>query len=292
MLPVLFEIGPITLYSFGLMMGLAFIVGNYFFTQEIRRKGLPEQTAGTITLIALVSGVAGAKIFSVLENWERFMADPAGEFFSAAGLTFYGGLIMAIIAIWIYVRGKKIPFLRIADAASPTLIISYGIGRIGCQLAGDGDYGVPTDLPWAMTFPNGTVSTLAEKNPELAALYQQIFPGRAVPTDIPVHPAPVYETLAAVAIFAFLWSIRKHPRAMGSMFALYLMFAGLERLLVEFIRLNPLYFGLSQAQWISVGMIIAGGTMFALLRNQPADEIIPPAAGARKRPAAGVRATR
>ena len=293
MLPVLFEIGPITLYSFGLMMGIAFIVGNYFFAQEIRRRGLPEQTAGTITLIALVAGVAGSKIFSVLENWERFVADPAGEFFSAAGLTFYGGLIMAIVAIWIYVRGKKIPFLRIADAASPTLILSYGIGRIGCQLAGDGDYGVPTDLPWAMTYPNGTVSTLAEKNPELAALYQQIFPGSAVPADIPVHPAPVYETLAALAIFALLWSIRKRPHAMGFMFSLYLIFAGLERLLVEFIRLNPLYLGLSQAQWISVGMIVAGGTMLSLLRNRPAEQFVTaPASSTRKRPAASVRATR
>src|SRR5688572_27350070 len=126
MLPILFEIGPITVYSFGLMMGVAFIVANYFFVREMRRRGLPEDTAGTITLIALIAGVAGSKLFSLLENWERFIADPGGEIFSAAGLTFYGGMILAILAIWIYVRGKKIPFLKIADAASPSLILAYG----------------------------------------------------------------------------------------------------------------------------------------------------------------------
>jgi phosphatidylglycerol:prolipoprotein diacylglycerol transferase len=273
MLPILFELGPIKVYSFGLMMGIAFIAANYFFAREVKRRGIPEEMAGTITLIALIAGVIGSKLFSVFENWGRFMEDPAGELFSAAGLTFYGGLILATLSIWLYVRSKRIPFLRIADAAAPSLILAYGIGRIGCQLSGDGDYGVPTDLPWAMGYPNGTVSTLAAKNPELAALYHQIFPDRQVPIDIPVHPAPVYETLACLAIFAILWAYRKQPRAMGAVFALYLVFAGIERLLVEFIRLNPLYFGLSQAQWISVAMILLGGGMLLRLRNQPADVV-------------------
>jgi phosphatidylglycerol---prolipoprotein diacylglyceryl transferase len=149
--PVLFELGPIKIYSFGLMMGLAFIAANYLLVSEFKRKRLPEETAGTITLIALVAGVTGSKLFSVIENWDRFIADPAGEFFSAAGLTFYGGLILATVCIWLYVRSKKIPFLRVADSAAPSLILAYGIGRIGCQLSGDGDYGIPTDLPWAMT---------------------------------------------------------------------------------------------------------------------------------------------
>jgi phosphatidylglycerol:prolipoprotein diacylglycerol transferase len=271
--PVLFEIGPIKIYSFGLMMGISFIVANYLLVQEFKRRRIPEEMAGTITLIALVAGVLGSKLFSIFENWDRFVADPAGEFFSAAGLTVYGGIILATLGIWYYVRKKRVPFLRVADAAAPTVILAYGIGRIGCQLSGDGDYGIPTDLPWAMTYPNGTVSTLAAQNPGLVEQWKDVFPGRPVPVDIPVHPAPVYETLAAIAIFAFLWSIRKRPMAMGTVYALWLILAGLERLLVEFIRLNPLYLGLSQAQWISIGMILLGAGMLWWLRGKPADTI-------------------
>jgi phosphatidylglycerol:prolipoprotein diacylglycerol transferase len=291
-IPVLFQIGPITVYSFGLMMGIAFIVANYLFTLEIRRRHLPDELAGTITLIALVGGVIGSKLFSLLENWDRLVADPMGEIFSASGLTFYGGLIVATVSIYVYIRSKKVPFLKVADSAAPSLIIAYGIGRIGCQLAGDGDYGIPSKLPWAMGYPKGTVSTLAAKNPQLAALYHQMFPGDTVPADIPVHPAPVYETLAAFVIFAFLWSIRKKPMAVGMMFAIYLIAAGIERLLVEFIRLNPLYLGLSQAQWISVGMIALGAAMIAKLRSMPAEEYPPVTPATRKRQPKQARTTR
>ena len=150
-------------------MGIAFIVANLLLVREFRRRGMPPEKAGTITLIALIAGVTGSKLFSVFENWDQFMLDPAGELFSAAGLTFYGGLIFATLSILLYVRKQKLGFLRVADAASPSLILAYGIGRIGCQLAGDGDYGIPTDVPWAMTYPNGTVSTLAAKNEGLVA---------------------------------------------------------------------------------------------------------------------------
>jgi phosphatidylglycerol:prolipoprotein diacylglycerol transferase len=288
MLPILFKIGGVPIYSFGLMMGIAFLVANYFFAKEMTRRGLSETMAGTITLIALIGGVVGAKLFSLLENWSQFVKDPAGEIFSAAGLTFYGGLIVATLSIYIYVRIKKVPFLRVADASAPALILAYGIGRIGCQLSGDGDYGVPSSLPWAMGYPNGTVSTLSERNRELRELFEQMHPGQVVPADIKVHPAPVYETLAAIAIFLFLWSIRKRPMAMGKLFAIYVICAGAERLLVEFIRLNPLYMGLSQAQWISVGMMLVGSIMLFTLRGIPPEVIAP----ARRPRTAGARASR
>ncbi len=276
MIPVLFEIGPITIYSFGLMMGIAFILANYLLAKEFKRKGLPPDKAGTITLIALVAGVAGSKLFSVFENWGEFTADPWGQLFSAAGLTFYGGLILATVCILLYVRKQQLGFLRVADAASPSLILAYGVGRIGCQLAGDGDYGIPSDVPWAMAYPEGTVPTNAFTESgaltHLGQLYQHLFPGRDIPDQIPVHPTPVYETLAALAIFAFLWMIRKRPMAAGFMFGLYLILAGLERLLVEFIRLNPEYGTLSQAQWISMGMIVLGGILVGKLKNATADE--------------------
>lgn len=284
MLPVLFKIGPFTIYSFGLMMGISFIVANYLFTQEIRRRGMPEEVSGTITLIALVAGVVGSKLFSVFENWRAFLIDPLGELFSAAGLTFYGGLILATLLIYLYVRRKNIRFLRIADAAAPALIVAYGIGRIGCQLAGDGDYGIPSKLPWAMGYPKGAVSTLAQSNHQLDSLYRVMYPNQPVPVDIAVHPAPVYETLAAFAIFAILWRLRRKPMPVGMLFAIYLILAGVERLLVEFIRLNDLYWGLSQAQWISIGMIVLGGFMIARYRSQPVETY-------QEKPTTGQRAT-
>lgn len=279
MIPVLFEIGGISVYSFGVMMGLSFLIANYFFAKEMRRRGVAEEVAGTVTLLALIAGVAGAKLFSLFENWESFMADPIKETFSASGLTFYGGLILAIIAIFIYLRTKKISFIRVADAAAPALIMAYGIGRIGCQLSGDGDYGIPSKLAWAMTYPEGTVPTNGFVShagmtvmTELGRLYQQMY-GNPVPAQVPVHPAPVYETLASLAIFAVLWFyFRKRPTPAGTVFAIYLVLAGIERLLVEFIRLNPLYFGLSQAQWISVVMIIVGTFMLYKRRGMAPED--------------------
>lgn len=289
-LPVLFKLGPITVYSFGLMMGIAFIVANYLFTLEVRRRGLPEQIAANTTLIALVMGIVGSKLFSLLENWDTFIEHPFQEMFSASGLTFYGGLILATASIYLYVRSKKVPFLHVADGVAPSLILAYGIGRIGCQLAGDGDYGIPSRLPWAMTYPNGTVSTLRDYNPTLAAKFHELYPTLPVPADIPVHPAPLYEFLMAAIIFAFLWSIRKRPMAAGVLFGIYLICAGLERLLVEFIRLNPLYLGLSQAQWISIGMIVLGAAMIARLRSNPIENPVP--ATQRRAPARPTAATR
>ncbi len=268
MIPVLFEIGPIKIYSFGLMMGLAFIVANLLLVKEFQRKGMPPEKAGTVTLIALVAGVVGSKLFSVFENWDQFLLDPSGELFSAAGLTFYGGLIVATVSIALYLRSQKLKFLDVADAASPSLILAYGIGRVGCQLAGDGDYGIPTQVPWAMTYPKGTVPTLAAENPGLVRLWEQIFPNQPVPVDIPVHPTPIYETLAALAIFGALWVMRKRPMASGALFSIYIFLAGLERFLVEFIRINPEYGSLSQAQWISIGMMVLGGWMFSTLRKK------------------------
>lgn len=261
MFPKLFQIGPVPVYSFGLMVAISFLVANYFFTKEIKRKGYSEELASTVTIFAFFFGLLGSKLFSIFENFGEFLADPVGTFFSPAGLTFYGGLLMSIVAIFLYVRSKNVPFLKVADSAAPSLIIAYGLGRLGCHFAGDGDYGLPSKLPWAMGYPRGTVPTLAEKNPELVGAFKNLFPGEAVPYDIQVHPTPVYELLACVAIFALLWKLRKTPREAGWLFGIYLIFAGIERLLVEFIRLNPLYAGLSQAQWISIGMIIAGSFM-------------------------------
>ncbi len=261
MYPELFKIGPFTVYSYGLMLGIAFIVASYFLGKEFERKKLDQNLATEITLLSIIFGIVGSKLLDLIENWDAFLKDPLIAF-SPGGLTFYGGLILAIISIWIYLRRKKIPFLVVADAASPSLILAYGIGRIGCHLAGDGDYGVPTNLPWGTDYSHGTVPPSVMFR---GFDFQKYFPDIAkhfpngVPDNTPLHPAPIYEFIMAVIIFFILWKLRKKEWADGKLFMYYLVFAGLERFFIEFIRLNPrLMLGLSEAQLISVVMIIVG----------------------------------
>ncbi|HSD64777.1 MAG TPA: prolipoprotein diacylglyceryl transferase [Ignavibacteriaceae bacterium] len=269
MYPELFKIGPFTVYSYGLMLGIAFIIASYILTKEFERKKLNPNLATEITLLAIIFGIIGSKLFSLFENWSEFLQDPVGMAFSPGGLTFYGGLILATLAIWIYVRRKKIPFLVIADGTSPSLILAYGIGRIGCHLAGDGDYGIPTSLPWGTDYSHGTVPpSVMFRGTDIA----KHFPNGIVPDNTPLHPTPIYEFLAALIIFYILWQLRKKDWSDGKLFMAYLVFAGIERFLVEIIRLNPrLLFGLSEAQLISIVMIILGTTGFIYLskRNKP-----------------------
>ncbi len=284
MYPELFKIGPFTVYSYGLMLGIAFIVASYVLTKEFERRKLNPNLATEITLLAIVFGIIGSKLFHLFENWDAFLNDPVGMAFSPGGLTFYGGLILATLAIWIYVRKKKIPFLVVADATSPSLILAYGIGRIGCHLAGDGDYGIPTSLPWGTDYSNGTVPpSVMFRGTDIA----KHFPNGIVPDNTPLHPAPIYEFIAAVIIFAILWKLRKKDWNDGKIFMLYLVFAGVERFLIEIIRLNPrLLFGLTEAQLISVVMIIVGSLGFIYLtkRNKPRFEPPPVKNISKKKP--------
>ena len=279
MYPVLFHIGPFTAYSFGLMMAFAFIVANYLFTGELLRRQLDVRIANGITMICLIGGVAGSKLLSILENWSDFVRDPRGQIFSPAGLTFYGGFIVSTIAIYLYLKRKGLAFPIFADMIAPLVMLAYGIGRIGCQLAGDGDYGIPSSLPWAMSYPLGTAKpsyTLLEyfqthvgararlHYDSLVAITvgQDPMMGRITRFDevVTVHPAPVYETIFCVITFLVIWRLRGRMQMdAGRIFAWTLVAMGLERLLVEFIRINPLYAGLSMAQWISIAMIVGGG---------------------------------
>jgi phosphatidylglycerol---prolipoprotein diacylglyceryl transferase len=259
MYPELLKIGPITIYSYGLMLGVAFFVANILVTRELKRQGRDVSIATGVTMLALVAGVVGAKLFHILENWGDFLRAPAATAFSSGGLTWYGGFLLATLCILFYLRHKRMRMITFADIAAPALAIGYGFGRVGCQLAGDGDYGIPTDLPWAMTYPHGTVSTLSALNSELAGRYAQMYPGRAIPADIPVHPAPVYEILLAIAVFAFLYFRRTKPLPAGNQFAWFLVLHSACRFAVEIIRINPvLLLGLSQAQLLSIALFLWG----------------------------------
>jgi phosphatidylglycerol:prolipoprotein diacylglycerol transferase len=270
MIPKLFQLGPIPVYSYGLMLGICFIVASWLLNKEFKRKKLDENAAINVTFIALLGGVIGSKLLYVIEEWSSIMAMPVGKIFSTdglfspAGLTFYGGLILATILIYVYTRMKKIPFLRVADATAPSLAIGYGIARIGCHLSGDGDYGLPVSefmscVPWGTDYSNGTLPpSIAFRGTELAQKF-----GGVVPDNTLCHPTPIYELIIAIIIFSVLWAKRKVFKMDGKLFGLYLILSGAARLLVEFIRLNPkLIFGLSEAQVISVLLILIGIYLF------------------------------
>ncbi len=275
MYPRLFTIGPFTVYSYGLMLGIAFITASILLTKELKRKGLDPNIGSTMTLIAVLLGIAGSKILYLIENWTFFVRAPFDMAFSPGGLTWYGGLILATLSIMVYARRKKIPFLMLCDATAPGLMLAYGIGRIGCHLAGDGDYGIPTNLPWACVYSKGTYppSVAFRDFPDIVAKYGV---NGIVPDTIPVHPVPLYEFCLAVLFFGILWSLRKKLRADGILFMMYLLFTGIARFFVEFIRVNPrLLWGLSEAQLISIVLVVIGFIGVRILSKKSNRELSP-----------------
>lgn len=231
----------------------------------------PQDRVGEITILALVFGLIGAKMFDIFENWSGFVQDPAAYLFSPSGLTFYGGLICATIAIVIYARKHKIPLVHLADAIAPPLMIAYAIGRIGCQVAGDGDWGIVNTAPnpfnwlpdwmWSYNFPNN-VNEAGVPIPGCEGKYCNQLPQ-------PVYPTAFYETVMGFILFGVLWAFRKSIKPFGALFALYLILNGLERFLIEKIRVNnemELFgFHPTQAEVISIGLIIAGIILWVLL---------------------------
>ncbi len=264
--PVLFKIGSFTVYSYGVMLVTAFVIGYYFFLQEVKRKKLDERIAIDITIIAVFCGVIGSKLLFVIENLDEFFINPTRVAFSSGGFTFLGGLTLSFIASWIYIKVRKYNFLQAADSIAPSLILAYGIGRIGCHLAGDGDYGIPTSLPWGTNYENGIVPPTHMFN---GTEYAKSFPNGIFPNDTPLHPTPIYEFLASLLIFLILWKFRKRNWTAGKLVMLYFILSSLSRFLVEFIRLNPrILMGLSQAQIISIVIFTIGMTGFIYLTKQ------------------------
>ena len=274
------------------------LVAYFVLRADLARRGIADAKSGEAeTLVAspCLAGFIGAKLYHLLESPAEFFADPWHLLFSPYGFAWFGGLLagfatFAFVA-WRLVKrnaaeGKSISFLTILDAGSPAAAIGYGIGRIGCFLSGDGDYGIPTALPWGVSFPNGLVPTTAR-----------------------VHPTPIYELLVACAIAWFLWRMGAPDPAMqagaqqaaqkpqkkpdqkleqksasayaadmapasaagiapGRVFAMYLILTGVARFLVEFIRINPRsFFGLSNAQAAGALSALVGIALYAKLRH-------------------------
>lgn len=245
--PILFEFGPFHIATYGLMLAIGFLAGLFILRRELVRKGLDGALADRIVMAAMIGGIVGGKLFHILEYPHTFLEDPTGMIFSGYGLAWYGGFLGGTAAVLWTLRRHGALDLSVLDAAAPALTAGYFFGRSGCQLSGDGCYGIPTDLPWGMTYPNGTV-----------------------PTYIHVHPTPLYEMLQMAVLFALLWTLRKKISPPGLLFTLYLILAALSRFAVEFVRRTPeVALGLSLHQWVSLALIGVGAFLIVRLKRAP-----------------------
>jgi phosphatidylglycerol---prolipoprotein diacylglyceryl transferase len=256
----------------GVLVGLFFLVLKWYEKNKVKLPKPEEKTfriwphdrVGDIVLYAAIFGFLGAKIFHNLENWGEFVKDPIGNLIAFSGLTFYGGLICATVAI-IYFAGKhKIGVVHLADAMAPTMMFAYAMGRIGCQVSGDGDWGIVNNNPKPFAWmPDGLWSSV----------YAHNVIGEGVPIKdcvgqycnqlpMPVYPTALYEVIACLLLFGVLWFLRTRIKVAGRLAALYLMFNGIERFLVEKIRVNTKYVDLpfqpTQAEIISLCLFLGG----------------------------------
>lgn len=228
----------------------------------------PHEKASTILIIAAITGILGSRILSILENLDSFFQDPLGQLFSGSGLTIYGGLILAGVCIALYTRKIGYSVAHMADSAAPALLVGYGVGRMGCQFSGDGDWGIENTAPkpdwfifpdwaWSYDYPRN-VADFYQRGERIADCVGNYC--TKLPT--PVFPTPIYEIIASLILFLFIWSIRKKIKTPGRMFFIYLMLSGIARFFVEMIRVNPRYelFGLnwSMSQSISALLVLAG----------------------------------
>jgi phosphatidylglycerol---prolipoprotein diacylglyceryl transferase len=250
------HIGPLTLGSYGLMVATGLICAFFILRADFARRGVSADAEAIIGITGL-AGLAGSRLYHLLESPAEFFAAPWPQLFSTMGFAFVGAIIGGFIALVILAKRFRMSMLLMLDAASPAAAIGYGIGRIGCLISGDGDYGIPTSLPWGMSFPNGIV-----------------------PTTDRVHPTPIYEFLVAILIFWILWRLGarglKTHAPNGVIFAAYLVLTGIARFLVEIIRINPRsFYGLTNAQAASVVSVLAGVALFVYCRRKMPRQAIP-----------------
>jgi phosphatidylglycerol:prolipoprotein diacylglycerol transferase len=254
------------------MVAAAMIIGAKVLTAELVRQqktarvgtasggSIPEQIVPGLTIVVMVAGVAGARLFHIFENTESFAADPASMIFTRSGFSVFGGLILGTLAGLIFIHRHGLKPLPTLDAAAPSMMLGYAIGRIGCQISGDGDWGQTAN----MAIKPDWIPTWA---------WSQIYENNIAGVSIPlpgVYPTPLYEAAMCLLLFAILWRVRRHPFGAGCLFSLYLVLAGAERLLIEQIRINnQLQLGAgiqaTQAEVIAAALILAGTVSLALL---------------------------
>jgi phosphatidylglycerol---prolipoprotein diacylglyceryl transferase len=237
----------ISIKTFGVAFALGFVACGAVVWRRLGELGRPRDWAYEITFAALLGGVIGARAYYVIEKFATAKNDLIGSIFSGSGLVWYGGAIGGAIGVIGWMRWRGVLELRMLDMCATALALGYAIGRIGCQVSGDGDYGIRSNLPWAMGYPHGTVPT---------------------PPGVKVQPTPIYETVTMCLLAWGLWQLRDRVRP-GVVFALYLFLSGLERLLVEFIRRNAEVFaGLTAPQLESVALMVIGTVWLWLMTRR------------------------
>ncbi|MEE2847517.1 MAG: prolipoprotein diacylglyceryl transferase [Gemmatimonadota bacterium] len=276
MYPVIFNLpdwfpllGGEAITSFGVFMLFAFLTGGYVIRAGMRRIGEDPDKAWDLVFMGVIGGIAGAKLYYILLNYERLTTDPGALILSRGGLVWYGGFLLATALVVWEIRRQKMPLPKMADIIAPALALAYAVGRMGCFLVGD-DWGRPTDSWLGIAFPRGTPATSVINierlgiavDPELIEKYGQI---------VPVHPTQLYEVGLSTLIFFFLWKIRGDARASGWIFMLWLALAGAERFAVEFLRAkDDRFFGvLTLAQVISLAIVAAGVIGMTRVSREP-----------------------
>jgi phosphatidylglycerol:prolipoprotein diacylglycerol transferase len=235
------------LQTFGIFFALNFLAWAALVARRLREIGRPVDWAYEMLFAALLGGLVGARLYYVVQHWDAVRDDLLGNVFSGSGLVWYGGLMGGVVTILLWARWRGFLSLALLDLAAPALALGYAIGRIGCQVSGDGDYGKASDLPWAMGYPDGAVPTA---------------PG------VKVQPTPIYETLSMGLLALVLWRLRD-AFVPGALFGLYAVGAGTERFLVEFARRNEHVLGfLTAAQIESLVLLVGGAVWLLVLRRR------------------------
>jgi len=239
-----YSVGPLTIHTFGLMMALGFLAAGAVAYFEFRRKGLNPENVYWLTIAAAVGGLIGAKVHYLLLHTDELRGDPLASAFSGAGLVWYGGLIGGALAAMVVTLLYRLPWGKVLDSCTPAMAIGYAFGRMGCFLNGD-DYGRPSDLPWAMEFREGSPPTHGEK----------------------VQPTQLYESFSSLLIFFIIMFLRKRIKRDWALACVYLILAGTERFLVEFVRAERP--GQVQQQVLAVAMVFTAGVALIWVQTRP-----------------------
>ncbi len=260
--PFVIHLGPLEITGYGLMMMVAFLMGGWLITLELKRRGLSEDYAADMIAAAVVGGIIGAKLWYVALNQDL------GSLFSRGGLVWYGGFIGGTIAVILNGWRLGVPLRWTMQLAAPTLAASYALGRVGCFLVND-DYGRPTTMAWGMKFPHGLPPSTAGNMEKLFGI--PVAAGTNPATVLAVHPTQLYETAIMLGVFMILWRLRKSDHPVGWIFGLYLVFAGAERFLIEILRAKDDRFlgPFTIAQVTSVILILIGTALLVNLKSGP-----------------------
>jgi phosphatidylglycerol:prolipoprotein diacylglycerol transferase len=263
--PFIIHVGPLEITGYGLMLMVAFLMGGWLIARQLRENKLKEDYAADMVAAAVIGGIIGAKLWYV-----ALTRDP-GALFSRGGLVWYGGLIGGALAVILNSWRLRVPLRWTMQLAAPALAAAYALGRVGCFLVND-DYGRPSNLPWAVKFPEGLPPSTAGN---LHHLFGVAVPAGVDPsTVLAVHPTQLYEVAAMLVAFAILWALRKRGRPIGWLFGLYLAFAGVERFLVEIVRAKDDRFlgPFTLAQFTSVIVLLIGVALLIAWRRGPSPE--------------------